>query len=64
MFPFMQTALDDAWGKAKNYEDFKTNIFRFPVPSDPEESYYKLYYVSTFEPVSYTHLTLPTNREV
>ena len=52
MFTFMQTALDDAWEKAAgNYDEFRTNSFRFNVPSD-EDSYYKVY-CSTFKQYRY-----------
>ena len=52
MFTFMQTALDDAWEKAAgNYDEFRTNSFRFHVPSD-EDSYYKVY-CSTFKQYRY-----------
>ena len=47
----MQNALDDAWDRAADYDEFKTNIFRFKVPSD-EDSYYKVY-LSTFKQYRY-----------
>ena len=66
--PTRDNVVDDHFGHCQFYTIFtigaKNNIEKLEMLPSPEGCGCKSNIASVFQPVSYTHLTLPTNREV
>mgnify|MGYP006975178403 CR=1 FL=1 len=45
-------------------EDMRFSVMDNSSPADPDFFFMPLIFLESFNTVSYTHLTLPTNREV